>query len=119
MDTRTKIAGGAEFRRQVNQWRSEDIEVAIAAGPFDPLLAAHAAVAADARPANGRLAVIITESASSILDARARAELVAGLAAVDLVTVHTDGLPQVNLDWQHSHDEVASGFVAHVLDRMS
>jgi hypothetical protein len=60
VDTRTKIVGAAEFNSRLSQWRSEGIQIAIAAGSFDPLLAMHAAQAAAVRPAAGRLAVIIT-----------------------------------------------------------
>jgi hypothetical protein len=119
VDTRTKIVGAAEFNSRLDQWRSEGIEIAIAAGSFDPLLAVHAAQTAAARPDDGRLAVMVTEPPDAILDARARAELVAGLAAVDLVTLDCPGLPDPDLDWTSVHASAAATFVAHVLDRMS
>lgn len=119
MDTRTKIVGGEEFAERVQQWRREGVEVTVAAGPFDPLLASHAAQAAAARSHAGRLAVIITEPAQPILDARARAELTAGLAAVDLVTIDGPGLPAADVVWDEGHASAAANFVAHVLNRMS
>lgn len=119
MDTRTKIVGGAEFARRVEQWRLEGIEVVVAAGSFDPLLASHAAQAASARSHAGRLAVIVTEPAEPILEARARAELTAGLAAVDLVALDGPGLPDANVVWDEGHASARAGFIIHVLDRMS
>ncbi|MBA3973526.1 MAG: hypothetical protein C0504_04815 [Candidatus Solibacter sp.] len=119
MDTRTKIVDAAQFARQIETWRAASIPVAIASGTFDPLLAAHATLAAGARPAAGRLAVILTEPAGPILDPRARAELAAALAAVDLVTIAAAGLPPADLDWDAAHASTASAFVAHVLGRMS
>jgi len=119
VDTRTKIVGAEEFIRRLQQWRTEGVEFAVAAGSFDPLLAAHAAQAAAARPSGGRLAVIVTEPVTPILDARARAELTAGLAAVDMVTLDAAGLPRPGLSWDDAHASVGARFVAHVLARMS
>jgi nicotinic acid mononucleotide adenylyltransferase len=119
VDTRNKIVDAAQFARQIELWRASSIPVAIASGSFDPLLAAHARLAAEARPAAGRLAVILTPPADPILDPRARAELAAALASVDLVTIHQPGLPPADLDWNPAHASTAQAFVAHVLDRMS
>jgi hypothetical protein len=55
-------------------------------GYFDPLLAPQAAALA-ARKGSAPLAVIIREPADPLLDARARAELIAALAAVDYVVI--------------------------------
>lgn len=82
MDTRTKIVVAPP----------EDCDVA--EGCFDPLLAAHAAqlqTMKSSRP----LAVVIREPEAPLLDARARAELVAALAAVDFVVIGGDtrGIP--------------------------
>jgi bifunctional ADP-heptose synthase (sugar kinase/adenylyltransferase) len=119
VDTRTKIVEPAEFSRLVSQWRTGGVGVTIAAGPFDPLLAGHATAAEKARPDGGRLAVIVTQPAGPILEPRARAELAAGLAAVDLVTLTAPGLPKADLDWEQDHAAASVRFVAHVLDRMS
>lgn len=119
MDTRTKIVGAAEFARQVELWRAASIPVAIASGSFDPLLAAHARLAAEARPAAGRLAVILTQPGDAILEPRARAELAAALGSVDLVTIDAPGLPPASIHWDPAHTSAAMEFVAHVLDRMS
>lgn len=119
MDTRNKIVDAAQFARQIDLWRAASIPVAIASGNFDPLLAAHARLAADARPAGGCLAVIITQPADAILDPRARAELAAALASVDLVTIGQPGLPPASIHWDSPHSSTAQAFVAHVLERMS
>ena len=119
MDTRAKIVDAPEFARRIELWRAASLPVAIASGSFDPLLAAHASLAAGARPAAGRLAVILTEPADPILDPRARAELAAALASVDLVTLAAPGLPPADLDWDAAHGSTARAFVAHVLGRMS
>ena len=119
MDTRTKIVEAAEFSRLVGQWRAGGIAVTVAAGPFDPLLAGFAASTEQARPASGRRAVIVTQPEVPILEPRARAELAAGLSAVDLVTLAAPGLPQADLNWGEAHAAASERFVAHVLDRMS
>lgn len=56
-------------------------------GWFDPLIAAHAARLAELRLRHTGLVVVITDPPHPILPARARAELVAALAAVDFVVL--------------------------------
>ena len=56
-------------------------------GHFDPLLAEHARILADAAVPGKLLAVIVTNPPHPLLVARARAELVAGLAIVDYVAI--------------------------------
>lgn len=119
MDTRIKIVDSSEFNQRLDQWRADGIAVTVASGSFDPLLAAHAGLAAGARPEGGRLAIIVTTPADPILEPRARAELAAALSAVDLVTLAAPGLPQPDLNWDDFHAATASTFIAHVLDRMS
>lgn len=119
MDTRIKIVDAADFNRRLDQWRAEGIAVTVASGSFDPLLAAHANLAAEARPSGGRLAVIMTQPVDPILEPRARAELAAALASVDLVTLAVPGLPRPDVNWDENHAATASTFIAHVLERMS
>lgn len=119
MDTRIKIVEASEFAARIERWRREGVQVTIAAGTFDPLLASHAAQAAQARPEGGRLAIIIKEPAEPILDARARAEMTAGLAAADLVALDAPGLPEPDVTWTSQHSETGARFVSHVLSRMS
>jgi bifunctional ADP-heptose synthase (sugar kinase/adenylyltransferase) len=74
MDTRSKIVEAAP----------EDSD--IVEGFFDPLLASHAVQIARSR--NSRpLTVVVRDPERPLLDARARAELVAGLRAVDYVVI--------------------------------
>ncbi len=69
----------------------------IVSGYFDPMLASHAARLKELK--RGRLIVAIASSPDSILPARARAELVAGLRVVDHVVESVDGLaPQIRLE---------------------
>ena len=119
MDTRIKIVDAAEFIQRLDHWRTLGIVVTVASGSFDPLLVAHAELAAAARPKGGRLALLLTESPDPLLEPRARAELAAALASVDLVTFAGPGLPPPDLNWDHTHAAAASSFVAHVLERMS
>jgi glycerol-3-phosphate cytidylyltransferase-like family protein len=74
MDTRTKIVG------------SYPREATIVEGYFDPLLAAHAEQLA-ARKTDLPLVVVIRDPEEPLLDARSRAELVAGLRVVDAVVI--------------------------------
>jgi len=61
-------------------------------GYFDPLLAAHAERLAELKAEGRPLIAAIADPENPILPARARAELVAGLAVVDYVVESADGL---------------------------
>lgn len=80
MDTREKIIGEAEARSVAAAGAT------VVRGYFDPLLAAHAGRLAQLKQRGAALLVVIASPADPILPARARAELVAGLRAVDHVT---------------------------------
>jgi glycerol-3-phosphate cytidylyltransferase-like family protein len=64
-----------------------DSEATVVTGHFDPLTAAHAERLATLKQAGRLLVVIITSPPEALLPARARAELVAGLAVVDRVII--------------------------------
>jgi glycerol-3-phosphate cytidylyltransferase-like family protein len=103
VDTRTKIIGRAEAERI-----ALGVRPTVVTGYFDPLTAGHAArLAAHAR--GGRpLLVVVRTPEEPLLAARARAELVAGLAAVGQVVVE-EGDPAwiMRLDaaeWIHEED---------------
>jgi hypothetical protein len=64
----------------------------VVTGYFDPLLAAHPDRLATLKRAGMPLLVAIADPENPILPARARAELVAGLAVVDYVAESVDGL---------------------------
>ena len=79
MDTRTKILT-PEAARRIAQ------PVVVATGFFDVLRAGHARELAELRKL-GPLLVIVLPLEDELLDQRARAELVAGLRAVDYVVI--------------------------------
>jgi bifunctional ADP-heptose synthase (sugar kinase/adenylyltransferase) len=87
MDTRLKLISLEEAVRLAAQR-----PVRVVTGYFDPLLAAHAARVEEIRAAAAgeALLAVVLDPAAPILPARARAELVAALAAIDYVVV----LPQ-------------------------
>jgi glycerol-3-phosphate cytidylyltransferase-like family protein len=80
VDTRPKIVGGEEALRLAAAGAT------VVSGYFDPLLASHAERLAELKRNGTPLLVVITSPANPILPVRARAELVAGLRAVDHVT---------------------------------
>jgi glycerol-3-phosphate cytidylyltransferase-like family protein len=93
VDTRTKIVPLAEASRLAAAGAF------VVSGHFDPLLAAHAEQLRQLKPSGAWLLVAIAEPSNPILPARARAELVAGLAVVDYVAESVDGLtPQKHLE---------------------
>lgn len=67
-------------------------------GFFDPLLAEHARRLGQLRSADSCLAVVIEDPAQPLLPIRARAELVAGLAAVDFVVLDATGVAARDLE---------------------
>lgn len=60
-------------------------------GYFDPMLAAHAQRIREARTGAGLLVVLIDSPENPLLPASARANLIAGLQAVDYVVVPGEG----------------------------
>lgn len=96
MDTRTKIVPAAKAAGIAARGAT------VVSGHFDPLLPSHAARLEQVKRNGTPLLVLISDPESPILPARARAELVAGLAAVDYVAESGDGLtPQVRLEPEH------------------
>jgi bifunctional ADP-heptose synthase (sugar kinase/adenylyltransferase) len=93
MDTRGKIVGTAEAARLLASGAT------LVSGYFDPLIAAHAGRLTEFKRDGVPLVVAIASSDDSILPARARAELVAGLRAVDYVVESDRGLtPHMRLE---------------------
>jgi bifunctional ADP-heptose synthase (sugar kinase/adenylyltransferase) len=86
VENRTKIISGAEAVRIAASG------AIVVTGYFDPLLAAHAERLAGLKRAGLPLLAAIVEPENPILPARARAELVAGLAVVDYVVESAEGL---------------------------
>jgi hypothetical protein len=85
MDTRGKILPSADAVRLAAEGAT------VVSGYFDPLLASHARRLTALR-GGAKLIVAIEDPPRPILPARARAELVAGLRAVDFVVEGADGL---------------------------
>jgi hypothetical protein len=97
LDTRTKIIGGAQAARIAQSGAT------IVRGYFDPMVASHAERLAALKRPGEPLLILIATPPDPILSARARAELVAGLAVVDYVCDAPDGLtPHISLDREHA-----------------
>lgn len=107
VDTRTKIVPVAEARRIAEHGAM------VVSGYFDPLLAAHARRLAELKLHGSTLLVLIADPKNPILPARARAELVAGLAIVDYVAESSDGLP-AHFRLEHEHEGLLDELIEHV-----
>jgi hypothetical protein len=83
VDTRSKILPWKEALHLLHP--SSDVQVVT--GYFDPLLAAHAGRLRELSAGGSKLLVIVTHPPNPLLPACARAELLAALSVVDLVTV--------------------------------
>ncbi|HEX5432588.1 MAG TPA: hypothetical protein VFW83_11525 [Bryobacteraceae bacterium] len=96
MDTRRKIVSPHDAAKVAASGAT------VVSGYFDPLLAAHASRLSDLKRKGVPLLALIVDPEDPILPARARAELVAGLAAVDYVAESSEGLvPHINLEEEH------------------
>ena len=92
MDTRTKIVDAVAAARIAASGAK------VVSGYFDPLIASHAEQLARLKD-GATLLVLIATPENAILPAAARAELVAGLRAVDYVAELGPGLtPQIRLE---------------------
>ena len=87
MDTRAKILNAGQARDIL---RRNGLRIAVVSGHFDPLLAAHPERLEQVRETADALLVVVTDPPRPILGARGRAELVAGLKAVDYVVAAQD-----------------------------
>ncbi len=113
MDTRCKIVDAAKAAESLPPG------ALVVSGHFDPLLAAHAAQLRKLSETAPGLAVIVTEPAAPILSARARAELVAALACVDIVLLDAPGVPQAELSLEAGHAALNEAFVERVQKNQS
>lgn len=87
MDTRAKILDAGAAQAAADQARRAGKRIALVAGFFDPLLAAHARRLREIAADGAVLFVSIREPERPLLPARARAELVAALGVVDYVVL--------------------------------
>jgi bifunctional ADP-heptose synthase (sugar kinase/adenylyltransferase) len=107
MDTRNKILDATQAAQIAASGAT------VVSGYFDPLVASHAERLAALKPAGAKLLVLIATPADAILPAAARAQLVAGLRAVDYVAEFADGLtPQIHLEQEDA--ERFAALLAHV-----
>jgi len=102
-----KIAGREAAAERVQAWRQRGLRVGFTNGVFDLLHPGHLALLEEARSLCDRLVVAINSDASTrrlkgperpVLDQHARALMLAGLAAVDLVIVFEEDTPVPLLD---------------------
>lgn len=106
MDTREKIIDAAQAVRIAASGAT------VVSGYFDPLVASHAERLAGLK-CSAKLLVLIASPDNAILPAAARAELVAGLRAVDYVAELAPGLsPQIHLE--HEDAERFTALLNHV-----
>ena len=91
-----------EIDARLSEWRAQDLRIGFTNGVFDLLHPGHIRVLAQARVACDRLVVGLNSDASvkrlkgkdrPIQNERARAEVLAGLEAVDLVTIFEQDTP--------------------------
>lgn len=93
LDTREKIIDATQAARIAA------LGATIVSGYFDPLVASHAERLSSFKTNGAKLLVLIATPDNAILPAAARAELVAGLRAVDYVSELADGLiPHIRLE---------------------
>jgi glycerol-3-phosphate cytidylyltransferase-like family protein len=97
LDTRQKILDG---------------DAVVVTGYFDPLTAEHAARLQELKQPGRPLVVVITSPPHAILPARARAELVAGLAAVDRVLIAEEVVREEAADFDRTE-----ALVRHIRER--
>jgi bifunctional ADP-heptose synthase (sugar kinase/adenylyltransferase) len=128
LDTRTKILSPAAALETARRWRDEARTLKVVIGCFDPVLADHARRVEALRDGSTALVAIVVEPARPILSTRARAELVAALAAVDLVVIPGDaplddllsGLGATAVVHGESADQqITQSLIHHVQSRQS
>jgi hypothetical protein len=99
----------------------------VATGHFDPLLVEHALLLGEFARPGVWLVVVVTPSRNALLSVRARAELVASLAAVEHVfavadageaeRVLADLAPEAVLRWDSDDERRTAELIAHVHSR--
>ena len=107
MNTREKIVSLAEAQARVAQWRAAGARIAYTNGCFDLLHAGHVRSLEAARAAGDVLVVAMNSDASArrlkgptrpIVPEQERAQLLAALAAVDLVVIFSEDTPLAVLE---------------------
>jgi len=107
LDTRTKIIDAAQAAHIAQAGAT------VVSGYFDPMIATHAERLTKLKREGTPLLVLIASPQEAILPALARAQLVAGLSAVDYVCDAPDGIaPQIRLEDEHA--ELLTQLIDHV-----
>jgi bifunctional ADP-heptose synthase (sugar kinase/adenylyltransferase) len=125
LDTRTKILPPDSAANLAAAVRAAGERVRLITGWFDVLQAAHARAFAEAAAAGGALFVAVLDGPSPVLPLRARAEMVAALAAVrcviavdgDLDAVIAAVGPAEILRWERDDAERLRQLIEHVKQR--
>jgi len=114
VDTRRKILTAEEA---VEHWSGR--KVRLVRGYFDPLLPEHARRLAELAAPGAALVVVIEDPPQPILPARARAELVAALRAVDCVVLGAPANIPADVVFDETREDLrrAREFIAHVRAR--
>ena len=110
MDTREKIIDAAQAARIITSGAT------VVSGYFDPLIASHAERLSKLKQPGEKLLVLIATPTNAILPAAARAELVAGLRAVDHVAELAGGLA-AHIHLEQEDDERYRALLQHVHSR--
>ena len=118
MDTRAKIVSAAEARRYGGT-------LVALVGYFDPVYDKHVRRIGEISREGDRLAAVIADPPEPLLPLRARAELVAGLAAVcyvieagsDIDGALRDLAPSTVIDERDADEERSRDLAAHVVER--
>ncbi len=110
MDTRGKIVTWAEAGQRMPHMSF------IVSAWFDPMLAQHAAWM-DEIPEQFRVVVQLLDPPDPLLPARARAELAAALARVELVILDSGGAVEPTLRLEEHERELRRAFLEHVRER--
>lgn len=119
MDSRDKILSGPEAAKLAQEWRAAGLDVQLAAGWFDPMLAESAEELARLKRPGAKLMILLDEPPEAILAWRARAEMVAALRPVDAVAPFSEVGLTPSVDLREQHGRSRSEFIGHVFERMS
>lgn len=98
MDSREKIVTVEQAASLAERGRAAGTRLRAITGHFDPLLASHARRLAELARPDGLLFALIADPPDPLLPARARAELVAALRAVDYVILPGSAAIEAALD---------------------
>jgi bifunctional ADP-heptose synthase (sugar kinase/adenylyltransferase) len=128
LDTRTKILDPAGALAAARRLRAEGKPLKVIIGHFDPVLAGHARRVSAFADGSAAVMAILTDPPRPVLAARARAELVAALAAVNYVVLREDtpldgllaGLaPAEVLNAEDDDRKLTRNLIQHVQSRQS